>query len=468
MKMNTLLASALLFALTSGAQAENITQTYEIAKQQDPLLNKIQARHIGDLEAGPQARSRFFPKVDAVADISGNYVDSTSTVRTADVKNDGDYLPQFNPFTTNDTWESHGATLMITMPIFHLENHINMDRAKVLMTKSDYQLQLAEQDLMVRVADAYLNILTAHDNLKAQQLKKTSAKQQLDQSKDKFNAGLVADLDVQEAQSGFDGESAKEIVALNTLQNTLDNLHEITGQYQKLFNKFNVESKFAVPQPNNIDTWVEKSIASSYQIRVSESDVKTAYYDKNLSYTGHLPVLDLTNRAYWNDAQGGVPSGNDKGDTFPYKQTNNTTSLQVSMPIFQGNYVTSRSRQAAQDHIASQHALTETHRAVENNTRHAYLAIVKNINAIEALKQASRSAEATMKATEQGLDAGIRTTTEVLNAQSRFHDANYNLAKEQYDFLRNSILLKQSAGVLTTADLKEADGYFSVAEFSVE
>jgi outer membrane protein len=302
------------------------------------------------------------------------------------------------------------------------------------------------QNLIVRVVDAYLNILRANDNVEFVQAEKRAIERQLEQTKQRFEVGLIAITDVHEAQANFDTTIAQEIVARNTLELRKEQLREITGLYYDQVNTLNTTTFAAqAPAPETVEAWLDLAQMNNLDLQAQRFAVDIAKADIDSNKAGHLPTLGLSGSLSRSDFdRDGVDGDSDTS----------SLGITLSVPIYSGGATTSRTAQSRSRFVAESETLEQTYRGTVRNVRNSFNDISANMSTIKAFEQAVISAESALRATEEGFDVGIRTIVDVLNSTRNLFNARKNLANARYDFITAVISLKRAAGTLTVADIE--------------
>ena len=418
------------FLASSSAQAENLLEVYGMAFQSDPVLKQIIAQRQSVGEGSVQAFSRFLPFIGLSA--------STQKV-------DSDYAGEPS-YSAN----RHGYSVDLNQSIFDNQNYVNYRISNLQISKAEAQLSAAQQDLIIRTADAYFSVLSAMDTLEFAKAQRKAIGRQLEQAKRRYEVGIIAITDVHEAQAGYDNAHAQVIAAENALQVAKETLRELTGQYIDNVSPLADKIPLDPPNPAKIQHWVDQALTGNYTLLAAKEDTEVQRENINLQRSGHYPTLGLT-----------ASYGYNKSDFFSRVTQNheNAIGLNLSIPIYEGNAVTSRTRQAQYDFQRSQDHYNEIRNATEKNTRSSYLNVISEVSRVEALKQAVISSESALKATEAGFEVGTRTIVDVLNVQRDLYRAKQDHSIARYTYILNVLRLKQASGDLARADLETVNGW---------
>lgn len=424
------LTSSLVFAGTLRAEPANLLNILEMAKTSDPQYLQVEAAKMATLEQRPQAISQLLPSVN----LSANTIGSDQRISSS-----------FNPSGQNEvSFNSHGYSLSINQPIFRGDRWVSLKQANSRILQAEAELDAALQELMTRVAESYFNVLSANDTLAFAKAEKRSLSRQLDQAKQRFEVGLTAITDVQEAQAGYDRAVAQEIAAENDVDNTREALREITNVYLNDVAPLVSELPLLEPEPNRIEDWTETALNQNLQVIAALHGVDTARQEIKRQMAGHLPTLDLVANKDFNT------SGGRFGDN---KLHSESFGLELNVPIFQGGFVNSRVRESRQRLEEQLQRLEQARRQAHRLTRQSYLGVISGISQVKALKQVVISSETALQATLAGFEVGTRTAVDVVAAERVTSQARRDFARAKYDYLLNTLRLKQAAGTLSNEDM---------------
>jgi outer membrane protein len=422
------------------------------------LLREAEAIWLATQEARPQARSSLLPQINASAGYTSQEFSGTST-----------FTQQLNPFDP-DSVETLTSSFIqdsdifqwqieLRQTLFRWDQWITRQQADKIVGQAEANYMAAQQDLLQRVAGAYFNVLAARDVLASEQAAKEAIARQLEQAQKRFEVGLIAITDVQEAQAAYDQAIAADIQAERSLATTKEVLREITGEYPGDLDSPIPNMPLVGPNPQAANSWVDTALQQNYALLASRLGAEIAKDDIRINRAGHLPTVDLvlgyrdtdtdSTRANLPGLPGPADSASD-GDSI---------SIQLSVPIYGGGFTSSRVRQAVYQHRAAKERLDRIARETERETRDAYLGVNSEISRVKALRQALESQETALRATEAGFDVGTRTTVDVLDARRALFLAQTNYARSRYDYILNVLRLKLAAGTLSRDDLVEIDSW---------
>lgn len=412
----------------------DLLDVFSMAEISDPAYLETRANYDATLEARPQARSQLLPQISVEANTFKNSQDiSIPGGPGASFGAAGDF--EFN---------SHGYSLDLVQPLFRAPAYLQYKQADSIISEAEAELYAARQDLAIRVVERYFDVLAAEDNLEFARAEKRSLEQQLEQAQQRFEVGLTAITDIQEAKAGFDRATAQIIEAENAVDNAREALREITGEYVGNIEKLDEQVPLVKPKPQDIDLWTSTAMDENFNILAAEHALETSRKEIEVQKAGHLPTLDLV-------ASSGYES---TGGRFGGTKTHaDAIGLRLNLPLFQGGLVTSRTREARNLYDAALQRLHLSQRNTQSLTRQSYLGVLSGISRIQALEQAVVSSKTALEATNAGFDVGTRTAVDVVAAERALSDARRNLARARYDYIISSLRLKQAAGLLSDQDL---------------
>lgn len=437
LRLATGIGLAAAAGLSAVAHSADLIDIHRLALQNDPQVRAAEAQRLADMEAKPQARAQLLPFVDFNAGYSRvrSDLDASATLPAAD----------FN-FNTAQ-W-----TVSLVQPIYHHEYFAQLRQADAVLGRADAVYSAAQQALLVRSAQSYFGVLAARDLLTFARAEKESIGRQLEQAQQRFDVGLIAITDVHVAQAAYDLATAREIEAANQLQSANEALFELTGEFIEDVDPLIRDVPLTPPQPTQIEEWVKAAMDQNFNLIAARFNADVAEKNVSLQRSGHYPRLDLVGSIGSTDYSSDVPPQQRDGDDA-------SIGLQLNVPIFSGGAVRSRTRQAGFLYAQAREQVEQQRRLTMRQTRDAYNAVIAAMNRVNALAQARISAASALEATEAGMEVGTRTAVEVLTARTDLFRAESDYAQARYDYLLNTLLLKQAAGTLSIADLEQINGW---------
>jgi outer membrane protein len=329
--------------------------------------------------------------------------------------------------------------------------------ASLSIAKAEAVREAAQQDLIVRVAQRYFDVLAAEDRLNSITADREAIARQLEQAKQRFDVGLIAITDVQESQAAYDQSVANDIGARRSLATAREFLREITGQFVDELNAPGDDFPLATPDPNNETTWVNLSLSQNLNLVASRLDEELARDEISYRRNGHYPTLDLVANTGESESDTTISIPTLDPDFQRLNSKRDSISLQFNVPLFAGGGTSSLVREAVYLHRASREQLQRVTRETERQARDSYLGVLAEIARVKALEQAVSSSETALQATQAGYEVGTRTIVEVLNSQFALFVAITNYYQSRYDYIMNALRLKQAAGTLQVQDLEQID-----------
>jgi outer membrane protein len=416
---------AALFGQPVGA--EDLLQVYRQSMESDPALKAAAASRQASQEAKPQARALLLPSVGVTASRG-------STFGVVGVS------------TGSDGGNTHSYAIGLTQPVYNRASQVQQRLAEETIKQADTDFNNAQNDLILRVAQGYFGVLAAIDNLTFATAEKNAFARQLEQANRRFEVGLATITDVYDAQARFDGAVSSEIDAINKLANARELLRQLTGQDYAQLNLLSERMPLALPNPNDPEQWVRMALDNNLTLRSAGFGVEQARENIQLQKAGHYPSLDLNaNRA--------------DVDTAFTRTISSQVNLQLTIPLYSGGAVSSRSRQAAYNYEASRQNLENLQRDAVRTVRNAYRGQETSISQIKALDQTRVSTRSALEATQAGYEVGTRTIVDVLNAERNVYLAEREYAAARYSYIANFLVLKQAAGQLSEEDMVEINGW---------
>jgi outer membrane protein len=443
-----------LFAFCLGAAsapAADLLAVYQRALQNDPQLREAEATRLATLETKPQALAALLPQVSGSGVVSHERdtgsVDSTAPVSPG----------VFQNYTLGQiTTTTHRYGVDLRQNLFRWENWVALRRADAQVAQAEADYQAAQQDLIERVAQRYFDVLAAQDDLEAQQVALVSIQHQLDQAESRFQIGLIAVTDVEEARAAHDSGAAAVIAAKRALASTQELLREITGDAFDHLARPIEPFELANPDPINEDRWVEMALQQNLALVSSRLAADIARENISAARGGHFPSLDLVGSRYKlsNNAQDTFPDGTSAGGTT-LDQNQRTIGLQLTFPIYSGGMVSSQVRQAVYQHRAAKERVERVARQTEHDARDSYLGVLSEISRVKALRRAVESNATALRATESGYEAGTRTAVDVLQSRRLWVQAQTDYSRSRYDYVLNVLKLQLAAGTLSQQSLEK-------------
>ena len=453
--MKRLLTVFALCVSAASAPAADLLAVYQRALQNDPQLREAEANRLAALEAKPQALSALLPQIGGSGLVTREHDSGPSTLTEPLTSPPGPVILQTYPFDGRIVTTTHKYGIDLKQNLFRWENWVALQRADAQVAQAEADYQAAQQDLMTRVAQRYFDVLAAQDDLEAQQVALTSIQRQLDQAESRFQIGLIAITDVEEARAAHDSGAAAVIAAKRSLASTQELLREITGDAFDWLARPIEPFELANPDPVNEDRWVDMALQQNLALVSSRLAADIARENISAARGGHFPSLDLIGSRYKMTTNGvdtftdGTPAG---GTTMDQQQR--SIGLQLTFPIYAGGMVSSQVRQAVYLHRAAKERVERVARQTEHDARDSYLGVLSEISRVKALRRAVESNATSLRATESGYEAGTRTAVDVLQSRQLWVQAQTDYSRSRYDYMLNVLELQQAAGTLSQQSLE--------------
>ena len=435
--MKKTLTLLLLAFSTAPAFAADLLQVYRDAIEYDAQYASARAARDAGLEKLPQGRAGLLPVISASASTTKNDVDfqrRTAGAPSADA--------QYN---------TNGYQLTLTQPLFRWQNFVQYDQSKLQVTLAEAQFVQARQDLILRAAQAYFDVLLAQDSLNLAQAQKKAIGEQLEAAKRNFEVGTSTIVDTHEAQARFDLVTAQELAAQNDLEIKRQALNQVIGKVPERLNALRPQVQLQRPQPDDIAKWAESAETGSPLVAVQQAAFEIAEKEIGRQRAGHYPTLDLVATRGRSSATGGLALG----VPAPGSDTHTSTiGLQLTVPLFAGGAVMSKEREAVALREKARADLDTTRRSAVLGARQAYLGVTSGMAQVKAFEQALVSNQSALDSNKLGYEVGVRINIDVLNAQQQLFSTRRDLAKARYDTLLAQLKLKAAAGTLGEDDVQ--------------
>lgn len=411
------------------AHSESLMAIHNLAIGNDPQYKAAEASLAATQEVLPQSTANFLPSLSADA--------------------------RYSEDNESDTDASQNYSLTLTQPIYKHSSFVLRRSAQATVAQAEASFRSAEQALIVDVAKAYFNVLSAQDNLQFAEAEKRSNARQLDQTQQRFDVGLVAITDVHESRAAYDISVAQAIEAQNRLDGAGESLREITGSYHDSLAILSDNMPLLPPSPEDLQDWTELALEQNPDLMAAEQATEQAKEAVNAQRSGNYPTVGLS-----------LTHSQDKGSftsidpltgntvTTNTDTDNTTATLSVSMSLYNGGSTQSGITQTREQLKQSRQFLEQTRRSTQRLVRNAYRGVLSGISRVKALKQALVSNQSALRAAQAGYEVGTRTTVDVLVARRNLFSAQRDYAQSRYNYLLDGLRLHQAAGSLTTSNLK--------------
>jgi outer membrane protein len=432
MKPSRILLALAAATVLPAAHAADLVGVYHDALASDPVFQSARAQYEAGIEKLPQARSGYLPLISGTASAFRNRIT--------------------NDIARNIEYNTSTYAVTLSQPIFRLQNWIAIDQAHQQVLQAEAGLAAAGEDLILRVAQAYFDVLLAQDNVALSESQKAAISQQLAQAKRNFEVGTATIVDTLEAQARYDQANAKEISDKNDLEVKRRGLQQLLNKLPDTLSPLKDPLVLAPPQPNDIEAWVKVAQDSSFTVVSAKASAEIAREEVNRQKAARLPTLDAT--ASW--AKGYDPTNQQLGIVGP-NSTTSSLGVTLSVPFFTGGLIQSRIREALGNQARADQDLENAQRTVAQSVRQNFLNVTSGIAQVQALEQALTSTQSQLDSTILGRDVGVRTSVDVLNAQQQVYQTRRDLQQARYNYVLNTLRLKAAAGQLAEGDVADVN-----------
>jgi outer membrane protein len=440
-------------------QADSLRDIYELALQNDAQLKAEEAAYLARRETENLGRSALLPQVS-----------TAYSYQNSDGNTDGfgvspflgeDSLVGVETSTTQDI-DTEGYVISLKQPLFDLSAWFTFQSGKEVTKEAEATFASNQQNLIVRVVEAYLLVLRAQDNLAASQAQERAFERQLEQTQQRFEVGLIAITDVYEAQAARDLSQVSRIADENNVQVALERLSVLTGQPQQNLNVLKEDFEIRPPDPLDRAAWVDFSLANNFQLQAARYRQEAARQTAKANKMEHAPTV--TAGYDYSDYEVSGTSSSEPESPFtslpPDKNLDEEVwQVTLSVPLYSGGAISANRRKAAQEYTAAREQLINLTRTTVTNSRSLHMTVLSDITRIAARKQSIVSSKSSLDATQAGYEVGTRNVVDVLNAQNILYQAERDYANTRYDYILNLMRLKEQAGLLSPEDVYRLDTY---------
>ncbi len=420
---------AISAAFAGSAQAQSLMSLYETARGYDAAYKAAQSQYTANLSKGDQAKALLLPTIGLSANVNKTEVELLAAAQTV-------------------TSQSKAATLSASQPLYRPANFATYQQGMRQLELASVQLKAAEQDLMVRLSQAYFDVLVSRESLDFVKAQKVAVAEQLAAAKRNFEVGTSTITDTREAQARYDLVLAQEIAADNDLRIKRLALNQLVGLNNIEPKSLSSKAKLSGPDAQSLEQWVQQSAEHNPSVIQSRAALEIAKLETSKAEAGHKPTLDLV--------AGYTPTRykNGKGINTSQVDTNtNSVTLSFNMPLFAGFATQNRIKETVALENKARSDLDAAERNVAQATRSAFFGLQSGLGQVNALQAAEASSQSALDANKLGYQVGVRINIDVLNSQSQLFQTKRDLAKARYDVLLGQLKLRQAAGTLTEADL---------------
>lgn len=445
-------ANAEQTAADTNVQTADLIAVYNSAKENDPVLGQAVAGYAAAQQLVPQARASLLPNLQA----GGSSTWNERSFPLPAFQDTDPTSPTFGQFLEipDQNFNEHSWQAELSQPIFNMPSWYTYTSTKASVDAAEWNLAATEQALIVRVVQAYLDVLRIQDLLDSTIAEETAVQRQLEQVQQRFDVGLVAITDVLESQAVFDNAVVQRIQAAGDHDIFFETLSTLTGVPYPSLGRLSEMLPIVNPEPRDEQEWVTTALATNLGIRSAQSQLAAARRTVRARRAGHLPTINatVTQNHFVSGGQTVFGGSGIKADTTIY-------GASISMPLFSGGFTRARTKEASALAEQSREVLNEQQLLVTRDTRNLFRAVATNVVRVGARLKAIKSSEAALEATQTGYEVGTRNIVDVLQAQQRLYRSQFDYADSRYNYVAALMALKQVAGVLNEEDLRELNTY---------
>jgi outer membrane protein len=457
--MNQTSVALLALAFTLGAlhsRAESLRDIYELALENDAQLKAEEAQYHANLETEKLGLSQLLPQV------SGNYsyTDSDSDVDAISPAFTEDGFQTIKTSSNTDVTVD-GYQLSLSQAIFDLPAWFTFQSGKEISRQAEATFAANQQNLIVRVVEAYLLVLRAQDNLDASRAQERAFERQLEQTQQRFEVGLIAITDVYEARAARDLSQVNRIVDENNVKVALERLSVLTGREHSNLDVLREDFDIKLPEPGDRAAWVEFALENNFNLQAVGFAEEAARQAAKASRLEHAPKVSgrLGYEDYSTDGHFSRKPATGL-DVQPDRDTEDQFwQIRLDMPLYSGGAISANRRRAAQEFNAARENRINLTRNTVTNTRSLHMTVISDVSRVAAREQSIVSSKSALDATQAGYEVGTRNVVDVLNAQNTLFAAQRDYDNSRYDYIVNMLRLKEQAGLLSPEDVYNLDSY---------
>lgn len=440
----------LSFAVAS--QADTLQEIYELALENDAQLRAQQAVYLANKESANLGRAALLPQINANYDYTNT--DRDTDAESIDFNEDSGAFEPINTFSNVDV-DREGYQVSLNQALFDLPAWFSFQAGKEQSREAEAIFAADQQNLIVRVVQAYLGVLRAQDNLLASQARETAFKRQLEQTQQRFEVGLIAITDVHESQAAYDLARVDRIVDENDVNVALEELSVLTGRYHSNLHLLSPDFKVNPPEPADRSEWVDFALENNFRLAAARYSEEAARQSAKANKMEHMPKVSGSLGYSDYETNGDltrVPTS--LFDLSPDQQEEQQLiQLRVDLPLYSGGAISAQRRRAAQNYIASREQRINLMRNTVTNARSLHMTVMSDVSRVSARLLSITSSQSALDATTAGYEVGTRNIVDVLDAQNVLFAAQRDYANARYDYITNILLLKQEAGLLSPEDI---------------
>ena len=433
------LTLALGSAFASTAQAESLQELYDLARAYDAAYQSAKAQYNATQALSEEAKSNLLPTVNLGASTSNGQIN----------------IIESSPAQPNRNFTTTSATLSASQPLYRPLNFAQYRQGRKQADLAEAQLSIAEQDLIVRISQAYFDVLGAQDTLAFVKAQRIAVAEQLASAKRNFEVGTATITDTREAQARYDLVIAQEIAADNDLRVKKLALDQGVGKPDTNPNPL-ATYKLPDVMPAEVTPWIQQALDLHPTLKQLQTALDIAKLEVDKAEAGHKPTLDLVASYGYNDNSNGNTTS-----TVSSKSTTGIVGVNFNLPLFAGFFTQNRVKETLALQEKARADLEAAQRNISQGTRAAFYGVVSGLGQVKALEAAEASSQSALDANKLGYQVGVRINIDVLNSQSQLYQTKRDLAKARYDVLVGGLKLRQANGTLKADDLQDVNGLLS-------
>ena len=454
--------AALSLAVASAVQAESLRDIYELALENDATLRAQEAQYLAGLEDEKAARAALLPQVTGSIAQQNSDTDTTSP---GIIGFDNTGTPLIGDTFDNTDITTETYRLSLQQAIFDLPAWFSFRSGRELSKQAEATFAANQQNLIVRVVEAYLAVLRAQDNLKASKARERAFERQLEQNRQRFEVGLIAITDVYEAQAAYDLAQVDRIADENAVAVALENLSVLMDKRHDNLDVLVEDFEVSKPDPLERSAWVDFALENNFSLQAARYAEEAARQTAAARKFAHAPTISGT--ASYSESDRTGARFQDPASIFnipPDSETEQTAwGIELSMPLFSGGAISAERRRAAQQFNAAREQRINLTRQTVTDARSLHMTVLNDIARVAARRQSIKSSRSALDATEAGYEVGTRNIVDVLNAQNTLFAALRDYANSRYDYITNMLRLKEQAGLLSPEDIMRLNSFLEAA-----
>jgi outer membrane protein len=429
--------SIALWGAAVSVQAQSLVDLYNAARGYDATYQSAKAQYDATIAKGDQALAGIYPTANLGAAASQTSQDSSLSS------------------LASRNYNTQSATVSVSQPLYRPSNWATYEQGKKQIEIAQAQLSAADQDLIVRVSQAYFDVLASADSLTYVRSLKTATAEQLASAKRNFEVGTATIVDARDAQAKYDLVIAQELAADNDLRVKSLALDQLVGRSNTSPKTLQAPVVLGNLLPDDVDQWVRDADANSPVIKQLQTALAVAKLETQKAEAGHKPTLDL-NGSYSTSNNGGSSTV-----ASNYNVNTGTIGLSFNLPLFAGYSVQNRVKETLALEEKAKSDLEATRRSTAQTTRTAFFGVKSGLSQVKAYEAAEASSQSALESNKLGYQVGVKINIDVLNSQSQLYDTKAKLSKARYDVLVGGLKLRQAVGTLNAADLQPINAQLS-------